>query len=230
MKYQIQGNNLPVVICELEQNESMVTQDGGMSWMSPNMEMTTTTNGGLKKAFGRMFSGAKMFQNIYTARETGGMIAFASDFPGSIRAFDISADNEMILQKRAFLASESGVKLDVFFQKKLSGGFFSGEGFILQKVSGNGTVFAEFDGHVVEYGLGEGQQIIVDTGHLAAMTASCKLEIRGVPGIKNKIFGGEGLFNTVITGPGRVWLQTMPLKNMAAALMPYMPQTNVEIK
>lgn len=162
MKYQIQGNNLPVVICELEQNESMVTQDGGMSWMSPNMEMTTTTNGGFKKAFGRMFSGAKMFQNIYTARETGGMIAFASDFPGSIRAFDISADNEMVLQKRAFLASESGVKLDVFFQKK--------------------------------------------------------------------IFGGEGLFNTVITGPGRVWLQTMPLKNMAEALMPYMPQTNVEIK
>ncbi len=230
MKYQIQGNNLPVVICELEQNESMVTQDGGMSWMSPNMEMTTTTNGGFKKAFGRMFSGAKMFQNIYTARETGGMIAFASDFPGSIRAFDISADNEMVLQKRAFLASESGVKLDVFFQKKISGGIFSGEGFILQKVSGNGTVFAEFDGHVVEYGLGEGQQIIVDTGHLAAMTASCKLEIRGVPGFKNKIFGGEGLFNTVITGPGRVWLQTMPLKNMAAALMPYMPQTNVEIK
>lgn len=136
----------------------------------------------------------------------------------------------MVLQKRAFLASESGVKLDVFFQKKISGGFFSGEGFILQKVSGNGTVFAEFDGHVVEYGLGEGQQIIVDTGHLAAMTASCKLEIRGVPGLKNKIFGGEGLFNTVITGPGRVWLQTMPLKNMAEALMPYMPQTNVEIK
>ena len=223
MRYEIKGETLPVVICQLEGGEKMITEGGGMSWMSPNMLMETTTNGGIGKAFGRMFSGEKMFQNVYTAQGGSGMIAFASSFPGSIKAYEIAPGQEMIFQKSAFLAGEAGVQLSVFFNKKFSSGLFGGEGFIMQKISGYGTVFAEFDGHVVEYELQPGQQIVVDTGHLAAMTATCQMEIKSVPGVKNMSFGGEGLFNTVISGPGRVWLQTMPISNVAGILRPYMP-------
>ena len=151
------------------------------------------------------------------------MIAFASGFPGSIRAFNIRPGQEMIFQKSAFLASEAGVQLSVHFHKKVASGLFGGEGFVLQKVSGQGVAFAEFDGHVVEYELQPGQQIVIDTGHLAAMTASCQMAIPTVPGVKNMLFGGAGLFNPVITGPGRVWLQTMPISNVAGALRPYIP-------
>ncbi|MCI8283662.1 MAG: TIGR00266 family protein [Firmicutes bacterium] len=220
MEYEIKGETLPVVICNLKSGEKMITEKGSMSWMSPSMKMETSTNGGIGKAFGRMFSGESIFQNIYTAQGDG-MIAFASSFPGSIKAFVISPGNEMIFQKSAFLASEAGVELSIHFNKKFSSGLFGGEGFILQRLSGNGIAFAEFDGHVVEYNLKQGQQIIVDTGHLAAMSATCSMEIVGVPGVKNALFGGEGLFNTVVTGPGHVWLQTMPISNVAGILRPY---------
>lgn len=225
MQYKIEGETLPVVVCELEIGEKMITEGGSMAWMSPNMKMETTTNGGLGKALGRMFSGEKMFQNIYTATNGSGLIAFASSFPGSIKAFEISAGNEMIFQKRAFLAGESSVKLDIFFNKKVSGGLFGGEGFILQRVSGNGTVFAEFDGHAVEYELAAGQKIVANTGHLAAMSASCTMEVQTVSGAKNILFGGEGIFNTVICGPGKVWLQTMPVEKVANSLLPFLPGT-----
>ena len=226
MRYEIKGDTLPVVICQVEEGETMITEGGGMAWMSPNMDMETSANGGIGKAFGRMFSGDTFFQNRYTAKGGSGMIAFASCFPGSIKAFEIAPGQEMIVQKSAFLASERTVELSVHFRKKLSSGLFGGEGFILQKLSGNGTVFTEFDGHVVEYELKEGQQIVIDTGHLAAMSASCQMEIRSVPGMKNMLFGGEGLFNTVVTGPGHVWLQTMPISNVAGVLRPYMPTGN----
>lgn len=223
MRYEIKGETLPVVICYLQNGEAMITEGGGMSWMSPNMMMETTSNGGVGKMFGRMLSGEKMFQNVYTATQGDGMIAFASSFPGSIRAFTISPGNEIIAQKTAFLASERGVEYSVFFNKKVGAGFFGGEGFIMQRFSGNGILFAEFDGHVVEYELAPGQKIVVDTGHLAAMSATCRMEIVSVPGMKNKFFGGEGFFNTEITGPGHVWLQTMPISNVAGALRPYLP-------
>ena len=225
MRYEIKGETLPVVICYLESGEKMITERGSMSWMSPNMEMQTTSNGGIGKVFGRAFSGEALFQNTYTAQGGNGMIAFASSFPGSIKAFQVSTGNEMIFQKSAFLAGEAGVELSIHFHKKVASGLFGGEGFILQRVSGIGTVFAEFDGHVVEYELRADQQIVVDTGYLAAMSASCGIEIRSVPGIKNMVFGGEGLFNTVITGPGHVWLQTMPLSNVAGVLRPYFPSS-----
>ena len=225
MRFNIEGEPMPVVVCELESGEMMITEKGAMSWMSPNMQMETTTGGGAGKALGRMFSGEKIFQNIYTAKGDG-MIAFASSFPGSIQAFEIAPGREMIFQKSAFLAAETGVSLSVHFSRKIGAGLFGGEGFILQKVSGQGTVFAEFDGHVVEYELQKGEQIVVDTGHLAAMTESCSIDIRTVPGLKNKILGGEGLFHTVITGPGRVWLQTMPIPNVAGILRPYLPTGN----
>lgn len=223
MNYEIKGDTLPVVICQLEAGEAMINEGGSMAWMSPNMLMETGSNGGAKKALGRMFAGEALFQNRYTAQGGKGLIAFASSFPGSIRAFEISPGNEILCQKGVFLAAEEGVQLSVHLNKKLGAGFFGGEGFIMQRISGNGIMFGEFDGHVVEYELKAGQQIIVDTGHLAAMSASCNMEIQKVPGMKNMLLGGEGLFNTVITGPGHVWLQTMPLVNVANVLRPYFP-------
>ena len=160
---------------------------------------------------------------VCIAQGGNGLIAFASSFPGSIKAFEIGPGQEYIFQKKAFLAGEPGVNIAVHFHKKVASGLFGGEGFILQKVSGNGIVFAEFDGHVVEYELQPGQQIVIDSGYLAAMSVTCQMDIQTVPGLKNIVFGGEGLFNTVITGPGHVWLQTMPISNVAGVLRPYIP-------
>ena len=222
MKYEIKGEPMPVVICQLEGGEAMITERGSMVWMTPNMKMETGA-GGLGKAFGRMFSGDSLFQNTYTAQGGPGMIAFASSFPGTIRAIRIDPAHPVVVQKRGFLASERSVELSIFFQKKLGAGFFGGEGFIMQRLSGQGMAFLEFDGHVVEYELQPGQQIVVDTGYLAAMDGTCSMEIKSVPGIKNMVFGGEGLFNTVVTGPGHVWLQTMPVSNVAELILKFMP-------
>ena len=218
MEYQIEGAPLPVVICQLEAGETMLTERGSMSWMTPNMKMETSTNGGLGKAFGRMLSGDSIFQNRYTAQGGQGLIAFASSFPGSIRAFDIGPGRELVVQKSGFLASEAGVQLSVFFQKKLGSGFFGGEGFIMQKFSGNGMLFLEVDGSMVAYDLAPGQSMMVDTGNLAAMEATCTIDVEMVKGVGNMLLGGEGLFNTKVTGPGRIWLQTLPLSGMAGAL------------
>ncbi len=223
MQYKVEGTPLPVVVCDLQTGEQMITEHGSMSWMSPNMKMETTSNGGIGKAFGRMFSGESFFQNLYTAQGGPGMIAFASSFPGSIRAFDITPSQPMIVQKSAFLASEVGVELSVFFQKKFGAGLFGGEGFIMQKLTGSGTAFVEIDGHAMEYTLAAGQQIIVDTGYLAAMDATCSMDVVSVPGVKNMLFGGEGVFNTVVSGPGRVILQTMPISAVAGSLQRFLP-------
>lgn len=221
MKYNIVGEPLSVVICDLEPGETMITERGSMSWMSPNMQMQTSTNGGIGKAFGRMFAGEAMFQNRYTATGGPGQIAFAACFPGSIRAFEITPDKPLVVQKRGFLASEAGVELSVFFQKKLGAGIFGGEGFIMQKLSGNGLAFVEIDGYACEYELAAGQQMTVSTGYLAAMSATCTMEIKTVPGMKNMFLGGEGMFNTIVKGPGKIILQTMPISAMAGSLSPY---------
>lgn len=226
MQYRIEGEPMPVVICELQPGESVITERGSMSWMSPNMKMETISNGGVGKLFGRALAGEAFFQNRYTAKGGNGMIAFASSFPGTIRAFEISPGRELVLQKSGYLAGESSVELSVFFQKKASAGFFGGEGFIMQKLSGHGIAFAEFDGHVVEYTLGAGQNIVVDTGYLAAMDATCSIEIQTIPGAKNMFFGGEGFFNTVVTGPGRIYLQTMPINQLANSIAGYIPTSS----
>ncbi|MDR3729561.1 MAG: AIM24 family protein, partial [Oscillospiraceae bacterium] len=207
-------------------NESMITESGSMAWMSPNMNMSTNAGGSLGRAFGRLFSGESIFQNIYTAQGGPGLIAFASSFPGSIRAVEITPQRPVVVQKSGFLASESSVELSVFFQKKLGAGFFGGEGFIMQKLSGSGTAFLEIDGSAVEYDLAPGQRLVVDTGNLAMMDATCSIDIQTVKGVKNVLFGGEGLFLTVVTGPGKVVLQTMPISGMAAALIPFLPTGN----
>ena len=222
MKYKIVGEPLSAVICEVEHGETLICESGAMSWMSPNMEMETT-GGGVGKVFGRMFSGENLFQNRYTARGGEGMIAFAAHFPGSIRAVEITPQHPVVIQKRAFLACTSGVELSVHFQKKLGTGLFGGEGFIMQKLTGTGIAFIEIDGSAVEYELAAGQQMVIDTGYLAMMDASVSLDIQQVRGVKNVLLGGESLFNTLVTGPGKVTIQTMPMSNFVGSIAGMLP-------
>lgn len=225
MKYTIEGEPMPVVICRLEPGEKMITESGSMSWMSPNMKMETNA-GGFGKAFGRIFSGENIFRNIYTAEGHEGEIAFASSFPGSVVAVEITPDKPVIAQKSAFLASTEGVELSVFFHKKLGAGLFGGEGFIMQKLSGSGIAFLEIDGYAKEYELAPGEQMIVDTGYLAKADATVQIDIKSVKGVKNVLFGGEGLFNTVLTGPGKVTLQSMPMMNFVNLISANLPHNS----
>ena len=224
MRYEVKGGAFPIVVCNLENGEQMITERGSMVWMSPNMQMETH-GGGFGKMFANAFAGESMFQNTYTANGAG-MITFGSSFPGQIKPITIAPGQEMILQKSAFLAAEAGVELSIHFRKNLGVGFFGGEGFIMQRLSGNGIAFVEIDGELIEYELQAGQQLVVDTGNVAGFTPGVQMDIQQVPGLKNKLLGGEGLFNTVLTGPGRVWLQTMPICNVAASIRPYIPTGN----
>ena len=224
MRYEVKGGAFPIVVCNLENGEQMITERGSMVWMSPNMQMETH-GGGFGKIFAKAFAGESMFQNTYTANGAG-MITFGSSFPGQIKPITIAPGQEMILQKSAFLAAEAGVELSIHFRKNLGVGFFGGEGFIMQRLSGNGIAFVEIDGELIEYELQAGQQLVVDTGNVAGFTPGVQMDIQQVPGLKNKLLGGEGLFNTVLTGPGRVWLQTMPICNVAASIRPYIPTGN----
>ena len=224
MRYEITGGSFPVVGCHLENGEKMITESGSMVWMTPNMQMETS-GGGLGKMFSRAFSGENLFQNIYTARGSG-MITFGSSFPGRIVPLEIGPGREMILQKKAFLAAEAGVSLSIHFNKKLGSGLFGGEGFIMQRLSGQGVAFAEIDGELVEYQLEAGQQLVVDTGNVAGFEPTVSMNIQQVPGLKNMVFGGEGVFNTLLTGPGKVWLQTMPISSVAMAIRPFIPTGN----
>lgn len=209
MQYKIEGGQLPVVIIELDENERIVTEGGGMSWMTENMQMETK-GGGLGKVFGRMLSGEALFQNIYTAKNGAGMIALASSMPGTIMAVKIEKDKPFIVQKKAFLGAEASVELSIFFQRKIGAGFFGGEGFIMQKLTGQGVAFVELDGFVKVYELEAGEKMIIDTGYLAAMDSTVSMDIKAVGNLKDMVFGGEGLFHTVVTGPGKVYLQSMP--------------------
>ena len=223
LKYEIEGGHLPVLICYPEAGETICCEGGAMSWMSPNMQMDTNSGGGARKVFSRLLSGESLFLNEYKPQGGRGVIAFASRFPGSIIPYEVRSGQGIIVQKRGWLAMEKGLDVSLYFQKKLSKGFFGGEGFIMQRISGDGLAFLEIDGHCKEYELQAGQSIVVDTGCLAAMSESCTMDIQMVKGAKNIFLGGEGLFLTVINGPGKVWLQSMPLSNIAQALTPYLP-------
>ena len=220
VNYRIEGGNLPVVICNVQAGQTLCTEKGSMSWMSPNMRMDTKA-GGIRKAIGRIFSGESIFLNEYTAEGTTGTIAFASSLPETIIPYEVTANKAIIVQKRGFLAMEKSLELSVYFQRKIGKGFFGGEGFIMQRVSGNGMVFLEIDGYCKEYELGAGETMVIGTGHLAAMEETCSMDIEMVKGAKNIFFGGEGLFLTRVTGPGKVYLQSMPIINVAQAVSPY---------
>ena len=221
MQYEISGGVFPVVTCHLQGGESMITESGSMVWMTPNITMQTT-GGGLDRIFSRAFSGESLFQNIYTAQGDG-TIAFGASFPGRIMPIQISPGYDMILQKKSFLAYEMGVELSIHINQRIGTGFFGGEGFIMQRLSGSGMAFAEIDGELVEYMLAPGQQIVVSTGNVAGFEPSVGIDIQQIHGAKNVFFGGEGLFHTILTGPGRIWLQTMPISDVAAAIRPFFP-------
>ncbi|MBC9789603.1 TIGR00266 family protein [Carnobacterium maltaromaticum] len=221
MKYSIEGDTLPVVICELEKGEAMVSENGGRSWALGEITTETTSGGGMKKMLGRAFSGESLFLSRYEA-QSNATIAFASSFPGCIIAKELQTGESVIAQKTAFLAATEGVELSTFFQKKGTAGFFGGEGFIMQKLQGPGTVFFEIDGSTKTYDLAAGERLVCDTGLVALMDETCKLEIVAVKGLKNKLLGGEGFFDTVVTGPGKVTVQTMTLGGFAQSILPFM--------
>ncbi|MEG0872851.1 MAG: TIGR00266 family protein [Clostridia bacterium] len=226
MKTEITGNFLPVLSCVLEKGEKICTESGGMSWMSDSFEMTTNTNGGVMKGIGRAFAGESIFMNTYTCTEEQGEIAFASCFPGQILEFDISEGQSLICQKGSFLCGESEVKSEMFFRKKIGAGFFGGEGFIMQKITGHGKAFLEIDGNVTKKELKDGEILKIDNGYVVAMTDKVDLDIITVKGVKNMFFGGEGMFLTTLKGPGSVWLQSMPISKLASTLSRYLPTSS----
>ena len=223
MDYEIKGGAFPIVICTLNKGETMQNETGAMAYMTSGMKMETNTGGGLFKGIGRVFSGDTLFLNFFTAEEDNQQIGFSSCTPGKIIPLELDGTSTIIGQKNAFLAAEKSVEVDIYLRKKLGAGFFGGEGFIMQKFSGNGIVFLEIDGEVIEYDLKPGEKLLADPGHVAAMEESVDFDIEMVKGVKNILFG-EGLFFARLEGPGKVWLQTMPISRLAEAIIPYIPK------
>ncbi|MEF9958343.1 MAG: TIGR00266 family protein [Niameybacter sp.] len=223
MEYRIFGEDLPAVSIKLNAGESIYTQSGGMAWMDGGITMDTNVKGGLMKGIGRMFSGESLFMATYTATKPESEIVFASTFPGKIIPLEVDGGHKYICQKSAFLCGTPGVDLGIEFTKRFSAGAFGGEGFILQRISGQGMVFLEAAGSVVRRELAPGEVIKVDTGNVVGFQEGVRYEIETVKGFKNIFFGGEGLFLTRLTGPGTVWLQTITMQNFAGRLIPFLP-------
>ena len=223
MEYEIKGGSFPIVICTLQKGEVMKNETGAMAFMTSGMNMETNTGGGLLKGLGRALSGDTLFLNFFTAESDGEQIGFSSCTPGKIMPIKLNGSNTIIGQKNAFLAAEESVDIDIHFRNKLGSGIFGGEGFILQKFTGKGMVFLEIDGEVIEKDLAPGEKLLVDPGHIAAMEESVDFDIERVKGAKNVLFG-EGLFFSKLTGPGKVWIQTMPISKLAESLIPFLPE------
>lgn len=230
INYEIKGGSMPVAVCYLCEGQKLVSEIGAMGWMSDNIIMNTNMTGGLFKGIGRSLSGESVFLNTFTCKNSNGMIAFPCSVPGKIVAKELQPGESIICQKGSFMAGESSVKLKVHFKKKLGSGLFGGEGFILQRVTGPGTVFLEFDGFVDEVILAPGEKLIVDTGHVAAFEPSVDFDIAPVKGLKNIFFGGESVFLTTLKGPGKVYLQTMPLQNLAGKLSSYLNTASTDMR
>jgi len=223
VKYEILGGNMPVAIVEMEPGEAMFTESGGMSWMDDAFDMTTSSRGGAMKALKRSFGGESLFMTTYTCNKSGGKIAFASTYPGEMKAVRLEAGQSLICAKGTFRAAEESVDVSIFFKKSLKVGVFGGAGFILQKLTGPGLVFLEIDGAAIEYDLAAGQMMKIDPGHIAVFTDQVKYDLVQVKGIKNIFLSGEGLFFSTLTGPGKVWLQSMPISNLVEEVMTRMP-------
>lgn len=225
MEYEIKGGPFPTVICTLQKGETMKNETGAMSFMTPDIKMETNTGGGLIKGLGRALSGDTLFLNFFTAQSDNQQIGFSAHSPGKIFTIELDGTTSFIGQKNAFLAAENSVDVDIYFKNKLGAGIFGGEGFILQKFSGTGIAFLEIDGEVLEYELGPGETLLLDPGHLAAMEETVNFDVERVKGAKNILFG-EGLFFAKVEGPGRVWVQTMPITKLAEALVPFLPKSS----
>ncbi|MBN2394079.1 MAG: TIGR00266 family protein [Anaerolineae bacterium] len=223
MRYEINGTVLPTLEVYLSNGESMYTESGGMAWMKGNIEMTTNTKGGLMKGLGRALAGESLFMTTYTSHDPEALIVFTPEAPGKVIDVRLEAGQSLICQKDAFMCAQDSVEMKMHFRKRLGAGFFGGEGFILQQISGPGFAFLEIPGEVREYTLQAGETMKVDPGHIACFEPTVHYDISTVKGLTNVLFGGEGLFLATLTGPGRIWLQSLPLSNLAAKLAKYMP-------
>lgn len=223
MRYEIHGDVLPSIDVWLEKGESVFTERGGMAWMKGDIEMKTNTRGGLLAGLGRALAGESIFMTTYACKSGQAMITFTPEAPGKILAFELAAGQSLICQKDAFMAGEEGIEVEAHFSKRLGAGFFGGEGFVLQKISGPGVVWLEISGDVREYDLQAGEVMRIDPGHIALYEPEVDYSIETVRGVKNVLFGGEGLFLATLRGPGKIWLQSMPISNLAAKIAQYIP-------
>ncbi len=223
MQYSIEGGSLPAVIISLNPGEKLISEVGGRTWSRGDVTTETTSNGGAGKALGRMLTGESLFMSTYTANGPC-EVAFTSSFPGRIVARELGPGESVIAQKSAFLCASYGVQLSVYVNKGLGKGMFGGEGFLMQQITGPGIAFFEVDGYCKEYDLAPGERIVCDTGVMALMDSTVTMEIQTVKGLKNKFLGGEGLFDTVLVGPGKVSLQTMTVANLAKLIIPFLPK------
>ncbi len=223
MRYEIHGTVMQTVDVFLTKGESIYTEAGGMAWMKGEIEMKTNSPGGIMGGLGRALAGESLFMTTYTCQSPEGLVVFTLEIPGKIVDIKLEAGQSLICQKDAFMCAEPSVKLETHLRKNLGAGFFGGEGFILQKVTGPGVVFLEIPGEVREYTLQPNEVMKVDPGHLAVFEPSVTYEITSVKGIKNMLFSGEGMFLASLKGPGRIWLETLPLQNLAHKLAPYLP-------
>ncbi len=223
MRYELHGTVMQTLDVYLDQGEAVYTEAGGMAWMKGNIEMKTNTKGGLLKGLGRKLAGESLFMTTYVSHQPGALIVFAPEAPGKVVGFQLAGGQSLICQKDAFMCAESSVKLEMHFRKKLGAGFFGGEGFILEKITGPGYVFLEIPGEIREYTLQPGEMMLVDPGHIAFFETSIDYNITRVKGISNMLFSGEGLFLANISGSGKIWLQSMPLSNLAHKLAKYLP-------
>jgi uncharacterized protein (TIGR00266 family) len=223
MQYAINGSTMQTVELALTAGEEIITQSGGMSWYMGAFQMKTNMPGGVFGAIGRSFSGESIFMTTYTCQSPTGKITFASSFPGQILAIELAAGQSMICQKQAFMCGTKEITLATHWRKKLGVGLLGGEGFVLQKITGPGTAFVEMSGELTEVTLAPGEQLRVDTGHVAMHEPSVQFDVEMVKGVTNLLFGGEGLVLAKLAGPGKVWLQSMPIANLAARIIPYVP-------
>ena len=226
MKYNIMGSNLQVVIVEIAPGEGLYAEAGAMNHMSGNMSMTARNRGGILKGIGRKFAGESFFLTEFQPMGGPGNVAFAGNLPGKILAIPITPGRDFLAQKDAFLAAQDSVEMSIAFTRKLGAGFFGGEGFILERFSGNGIVFIHVPGDLVEYNLAPGQMLKVSTGAVAGFEASVAYNIERVGSVKTMLFGGEGVFVTTLTGPGKVYIQSMTAQKLANALIPYLPSNS----
>ncbi len=226
MKYEIFGEHFPAVTIYMDRDESIFTQAGGLAWMTDRIRMETNMRGGILGGLSRLFSGASMFIANYIAEADNQEITLSASLPGELRAFTIDAEHDYIAQKGAFLGATQGVEVEMAATNSFLAGLFGGEGFFLQHLHGNGIVFLELDGSIREIDLQPGQTIKVDSGNVAMFEADVKYNVESIKGFANVLFGGEGLFLTTLTGPGKVWLQTMTVKDLAGRLIPFLPSSS----
>lgn len=226
MDHRVIGTTMPVLEIMLQPGETIVAEPGELSWISGSVQLKTSTMGagasGLMGVLKRAFAGGGLFMTEYSSQGGPGMVAFATKLPGQILPVDIKAGSGYLVHRHGFVCSTPGIQITVGFQRSLGAGIFGGDGFFLQKLSGQAQAFVELSGEVVIYDLAPGQVLLVHPGHVGMFEQTVNFDISVVPGIANVLFGNQGLFLARLSGPGRVWLQSLTLPGLAHALSPYL--------